>query len=86
LIHERSTWFGVPRPQNKITGVLGGFCQVPGWGLPASSGSCPYEIGLASSDLAPEDFLHGEPEAVADVLSRHRLQAIGGFTAAATPP
>jgi hypothetical protein len=37
-------------------------------------------MGLASSDLAPEDFLHGEPEAVADVLSRHWLHAIGGLT------
>jgi hypothetical protein len=35
---------------------------------------------VASSDLAPEDFLDGEPEAVADVLSRHWLQAIGGLT------
>ena len=38
------------------------------------------EIGLAATELGPEGFLPAEPEAMADVLSQHRLQAIGGFT------
>jgi inosose dehydratase len=38
------------------------------------------EIGLAATELRPEGFLPAEPEAMTDVLSRHRLHAIGGFS------
>jgi inosose dehydratase len=38
------------------------------------------EIGLAATELGPEGFLPAGPEALVDVLSRHRLHAIGGFT------
>ena len=37
-------------------------------------------VGLAATELGPEGFLPAEPEAMADVLSRHQLHAIGGFT------
>jgi inosose dehydratase len=71
--------------QNKIAGapISWGVCEVPGWGyqLPPDrvlTEMC--EIGLAATELGPEGFLPAEPEAMADVLSRHRLHAIGGFT------
>ena len=35
---------------------------------------------MAATELGPEGFLPAEPEAMADVLSRHQLHAIGGFT------
>jgi hypothetical protein len=38
------------------------------------------EIGLAATELGPEGFLPAALEAVADVLSRHQLHAMGGFT------
>jgi len=34
---------------------------------------------LAATELGPEGFLPAEPAAMADVLARHDLQAIGGF-------
>ena len=71
--------------QNKIAGapISWGVCEVPGWGyqLPPDrvlTEMC--EIGLAATELGPEGFLPAQPEAMADVLSRHRLHAIGGFT------
>jgi inosose dehydratase len=71
--------------QNKIAGapISWGVCEVPGWGyqLPPDRVLTEMrEIGLAATELGPEGFLPAEPEAMADVLSRHRLHAIGGFT------
>jgi inosose dehydratase len=60
-----------------------GVCEVPGWGyqLPPDRVLTEMrEIGLAATELGPEGFLPAEPEAMADVLSRHQLHAIGGFT------
>ena len=71
--------------QNMIAGapISWGVCEVPGWGyqLPPDRVLTEMrEIGLAATELGPEGFLPTEPEAMADVLSRHRLHAIGGFT------
>ncbi len=71
--------------QNKIAGapISWGVCEVPGWGyqLPPDRVLTEMrEIGLAATELGPEGFLPAEPEAMADVLARHRLHAIGGFT------
>ena len=60
-----------------------GVCEVPGWGYqlsPARVLAEMAEVGLAAMELGPDGFLPGEPTALADVLSRHRLRAIGGFT------
>ena len=37
------------------------------------------EIDPAATEFGPEGFLPTEPEAMADVLARHQLHAIGGF-------
>jgi inosose dehydratase len=37
-------------------------------------------VGLSATELGPEGFLPSEPEAMARVLSEHKLQAVGGFT------
>jgi len=71
--------------ENKIAGapISWGVCEVPGWGyqLPPDRVLTEMrEIGLAATELGPEGFLPTSPEAMADVLSRHRLHAIGGFT------
>jgi inosose dehydratase len=71
--------------QNMIAGapISWGVCEVPGWGyqLPPDRVLTEMrEIGLAATELGPEGFLPAEPEAMADVLSRHQLHAIGGFT------
>jgi inosose dehydratase len=60
-----------------------GVCEVPGWGYqlpPARVLAEMREVGLAATELGPDGFLPAEPAAMADVLSRHHLQAIGGFT------
>jgi inosose dehydratase len=71
--------------QNKIAGapISWGVCEVPGCGyqLPPDRVLTEMrEIGLAATELGPEGFLPTAPEAMADVLSRHQLHAIGGFT------
>lgn len=38
------------------------------------------QVGLLATELGPDGFLPREPAAMADVLSQHHLQAIGGFT------
>ncbi|NMH75940.1 TIM barrel protein [Pseudonocardia xinjiangensis] len=38
------------------------------------------EVGLAATELGPDGFLPAEPGAMAEVLSRNHLQAVGGFT------
>jgi inosose dehydratase len=70
---------------NKIAGapISWGVCEVPGWGYQLAPDRVlteMREIGLAATVLGPEGFLPAEPEAMANVLSRHRLHAIGGFT------
>ncbi len=60
-----------------------GVCEVPGWGYqlpPARVLAEMHEVGLAATELGPDGFLPADPGAMADVLARHELQAIGGFT------
>jgi inosose dehydratase len=60
-----------------------GVCEVPGWGyqLPPERVLAEMrEVGLAATELGPDGFLPAEPGAMAEVLSHHHLQAVGGFT------
>ncbi|WP_433557665.1 sugar phosphate isomerase/epimerase family protein [Pseudonocardia xinjiangensis] len=60
-----------------------GVCEVPGWGyqLPRERVLAEMrEVGLAATELGPDGFLPAEPGAMAEVLSRNHLQAVGGFT------
>jgi inosose dehydratase len=70
---------------NRIAGapISWGVCEVPGWGYqlpPARVLAEMAEVGLAATELGPDGFLPAAPAAMADVLSQHHLQAIGGFT------
>jgi len=38
------------------------------------------DVGMAATELGPDGFLPAAPGAMAEVLSRHHLQAVGGFT------
>jgi inosose dehydratase len=72
-------------PADKIAGapISWGVCEVPGWGYQLGSDRVlteMREIGLLATELGPEGFLPAEPPAMADVLSQHGLQAVGGFT------
>jgi inosose dehydratase len=60
-----------------------GVCEVPGWGyqLPPSRVLAEMrEVGMAATELGPDGFLPAAPGAMAEVLSSHHLQAVGGFT------
>ncbi|HEY4419700.1 MAG TPA: sugar phosphate isomerase/epimerase [Pseudonocardia sp.] len=60
-----------------------GVCEVPGWGyqLPPSRVLAEMrDVGMAATELGPDGFLPAAPGAMAEVLSRHHLQAVGGFT------
>jgi inosose dehydratase len=60
-----------------------GVCEVPGWGYqlsPARVLAEMHDVGLAATELGPDGFLPADSGAMADVLARHDLQAIGGFT------
>ena len=57
-----------------------GVCEVPGWGYqlpPARVLAEMAEVGLVATEFGPEGFLPADPR---EVLARHALQAIGGFT------
>lgn len=57
-----------------------GVCEVPGWGYqlePERVLAEMHELGLAATELGPDGFLPPDPR---DVLARHDLHAIGGFT------
>lgn len=60
-----------------------GVCEVPGWGYQLSPSRVlaeMHDVGLAATELGPDGFLPADSGAMADVLARHDLQAIGGFT------
>ena len=74
-----------PTQARKIAGapISWGVCEVPGWGYqlgPERVLREAREIGLVATELGPEGFLPSEPDAMAEVLSQHHLQAVGGFT------
>jgi inosose dehydratase len=60
-----------------------GVCEVPGWGYQLGPDRVLAEmrqVGLAATELGPEGFLPSQPQAMAQVLDHHGLQAVGGFT------
>jgi inosose dehydratase len=60
-----------------------GVSEVPGWGYQLPPDQVLHEmrdVGMTATELGPEGFLPPEPDAMADVLQQHHLQAIGGFT------
>jgi inosose dehydratase len=70
---------------NRIAGapISWGVCEVPGWGyqlMPDRVLKEMREVGLAATEIGPEGFLPGEPEAMAQTLAHHDLNAVGGFT------
>jgi inosose dehydratase len=70
---------------NRVAGapISWGVCEVPGWGYqlrPHRVLTEMREVGLAATELGPDGFLPGEPDALAKVLSDHHLAAVGGFT------
>jgi inosose dehydratase len=70
---------------HKIAGapISWGVCEVPGWGYqlpPARVLAEMREVGLVATELGPDGFLPADPGGKADVLARHRLRAVGGFT------
>jgi inosose dehydratase len=72
---------------DKIAGapISWGVCEVPGWGYKLASERVlreMREVGLTATELGPDGFLPSEPAAMAKVLSRHGLRAVGGFTPA----
>jgi inosose dehydratase len=71
--------------QDKIAGapISWGVSEVPGWGYqlePERVLREMREIGLSATEFGPQGFLPDQPDAIARVLSEHRLQAVGGFT------
>jgi inosose dehydratase len=72
-------------PEERIAGapISWGVCEVPGWGhqLPADRVLREMrDVGLTATELGPDGFLPRDPSAMANLLSRHGLHAIGGFT------
>ena len=70
---------------DKIAGapISWGVCEVPGWGYQLSPERVlreMREVGLGATELGPDGFLPSEPTAIAEVLSKHGLHAVGGFT------
>jgi inosose dehydratase len=71
--------------EHKLAGapISWGVCEVPGWGYqlgPERVLREMREVGLTATELGPDGFLPSDPAAMANVLSRHGLQAVGGFT------
>jgi inosose dehydratase len=71
--------------EDKIAGapISWGVCEVPGWGYQLGPDRVLTEmrqVGLAATELGPEGFLPSQPQAMAQVLDHHGLQAVGGFT------
>ncbi|GAB3276331.1 sugar phosphate isomerase/epimerase [Sinomonas notoginsengisoli] len=59
-----------------------GVCEVPGWGYQLDAERVlgeMSELGVVATEFGPAGFLPAEPAPRAAVLSRHGLQAIGGF-------
>ena len=69
----------------KIAGapISWGVCEVPGWGYQLRPDRVlheMHEVGLTATELGPDGFLPSDPAAMANVLSRYELRAVGGFT------
>jgi inosose dehydratase len=71
--------------ESRIAGapISWGVCEVPGWGYqlgPDRVLAEMREVGLTATELGPDGFLPGRPDAMARVLDHHGLRAVGGFT------
>jgi inosose dehydratase len=69
----------------KIAGapISWGVCEVPGWGYQLGPDRVLTEmgqVGLAATELGPLGFLPSDPDQAAEVLGRHHLASVGGFT------
>jgi inosose dehydratase len=74
-----------PSPEAKIAGapISWGVCEVPGWGYQLGPDRVLAEmrqVGLTATELGPDGFLPGQPDAMTQVLDHHGLRAVGGFT------
>jgi inosose dehydratase len=74
-----------PAAEARIAGapISWGVCEVPGWGYQLGPDRVLGEmrqVGLTATEVGPEGFLPGQPDAMARVLHEHHLQAVGGFT------
>ena len=70
--------------EQRIAGapISWGVCEVPGWGWQYDVETVLSEmsdLGLAATEFGPEDFLPADPQAKADTLAAHGLQAVGQF-------
>jgi inosose dehydratase len=62
-----------------------GVCEVPGWGYQMEAERVLDEaarLGLTALEAGPDGFLPGEPVEMADLLSGHGLELVGGFVPA----
>ena len=62
-----------------------GVCEVPGWGYQMEAQRVLAEaarLGLTALEAGPDGFLPGEPVEMADLLSGHGLELVGGFVPA----
>jgi inosose dehydratase len=62
-----------------------GVCEVPGWGYQMEAQRVLEEaarLGLTALEAGPDGFLPGEPVEMADLLSGHGLELVGGFVPA----
>jgi inosose dehydratase len=62
-----------------------GVCEVPGWGYQIEAQRVLEEaarLGLTALEAGPDGFLPGEPVEMADLLSGHGLELVGGFVPA----
>jgi len=59
-----------------------GVCEVPGWGYQMEAERVLDEasrLGLTAVEAGPDGFLPGDPEQMANLLSKHGLELVGGF-------
>jgi inosose dehydratase len=62
-----------------------GVCEVPGWGYQMEADKVLDEaasLGLTALEAGPDGFLPGEPQEMANLLSEHGLELVGGFVPA----
>src|SRR5215207_6448520 len=62
-----------------------GVCEVPGWGYQMDAERVLDEaagLGLTALEAGPDGFFPGKPQEMADLLSEHGLELVGGFVPA----
>ncbi|MDN5795590.1 MAG: sugar phosphate isomerase/epimerase [Intrasporangium sp.] len=71
--------------RHRIAGapISWGVCEVPNWGFqltPERVLAEMQDVGISATELGPDGFLPADPQQMAEVLERHHLTAVGGFT------